>query len=102
MKLVFIYSLDDGRDNELHRIIQIAGATVFSESPVSGVYTNAGDDYRWFGQVGMQTESKMYMLAVTEEQASDLVTLIDDYNEAHEKHPFHAYSISVDQMTQVQ
>ena len=64
MKLVLVYSLDDGRENELHRLIRIAGAPVFSEAPIHGVYTEGRDNYRPFEQIGIQTESKMYMLGL--------------------------------------
>ncbi|MBB3700084.1 hypothetical protein KMW28_26955 [Flammeovirga yaeyamensis] len=99
MKLVIIFSVDEGKQNDLYNLLSDIGASIFSESKVKGIYTGIDNNSSFFGENKLFTDSKMDVVALTDKQAEILIQSIDELNTSKVDFPLHAYCIDVERMT---
>ncbi|WP_044204219.1 hypothetical protein [Flammeovirga sp. OC4] len=98
MKLVFIFSIDEGKQDQLYALLHKVGAAVFSESKVKGIYTDLSETPAFFSQKNITTDSKLDIVAVTDEQANQILDAITTLNQSKAEFPIHAYTVDVEKM----
>ncbi|AZQ64026.1 hypothetical protein EI427_17870 [Flammeovirga pectinis] len=99
MKLVFIFSIDEGKQTELYALLSKVGVSTFSESSVKGIYTDVNPASLFFSNKSITATSKMDIVAASDEQATEIILAINTLNTTKGKFPIHAYTVDIENMT---